>query len=142
MPKAATKIGPADNGRPMSLEEFAPAEGQEGYRYELGRGVVVVSDIPNPAHLALLFAIRLQLIGYQFAHPGKVYGVAGGGECKVLVRQFESERHPDLAVFKTPPPSAGSEVWETWLPELAIEIVSPGSERRDYEEKREEYLEV
>lgn len=27
-----------------------------------------------------------------------------------------------------------------WIPEIVIEIVSPGSEQRDYEEKREEYL--
>ena len=26
-----TRIGPADNGRRMSLEEFEPAEGVEGY---------------------------------------------------------------------------------------------------------------
>lgn len=52
---------------------------------------------------------------------------------------MESERHPDLAIYKTPPPEE-EEIWATWIPELAIEVVSPGSETRDYEEKPPEYL--
>ena len=32
------RIGPADNGLRMSLEEFREAEEEPGYRYELGPG--------------------------------------------------------------------------------------------------------
>jgi Uma2 family endonuclease len=32
--------------------------------------------------------------------------------------------------------------WTIWFPEIVIEVVSPGSEQRDYEEKPEEYLRV
>ena len=140
MPKAVTKVGPADNGRRMSLDEFGPAEAEPGHLYELGRGAVVVSDIPNPSRFSVFNAIRRQFNAYDLANPGRIYGIAGGGECKILARQLESERHPDLAVYKTPPPAEGEEAWETWVPELVLEIVSPGSERRDYKEKREEYL--
>ena len=31
------RIGPADHGRRMSLQEFLDAEEEEGYRYELAR---------------------------------------------------------------------------------------------------------
>ena len=140
MPKTVIKIGPADHGRRMTLQEFGPAEVQEGSNYELGRGVIVVSDIPKPPHFGQLNAIRLQLTAYQLTHPGRIYGVAGGAECKVPLEGFQSERHPDVAVYKTAPPSRGDEAWETWVPEIVIEIVSPGSQRRDYEEKPEEYL--
>jgi hypothetical protein len=33
------KLGPVDHGRTMTLEEFLKAEVQEGFRYELARGV-------------------------------------------------------------------------------------------------------
>jgi Uma2 family endonuclease len=140
MPKTVTRVGPEDNGRRMSLEEFAPAIGQPGYVYELARGVVVVSDIPNPPHFAVVTALRRQLNAYDLTNPGRIYGIAAGSECKVLLRALESERHPDLAVYKTPPPSKGEEAWEMWAPEIVAEVVSASSEQRDYVEKREEYL--
>ena len=30
--------------------------------------------------------------------------------------------------------------WRTWIPEIVVEIVSKGGEKRDYEDKREDYL--
>jgi hypothetical protein len=108
------KVGPEDNGRRMSLADFEFAEVKEGYRYELARGVLVVSEVPNPPHLAQVLAIRRQLVAYELAHPGRIYGVLAASECKLLVQDFESERHPDLAVYKTPPPSARSTAWRTW----------------------------
>jgi Uma2 family endonuclease len=140
MSTVAVKIGPGDHGRRMSLADFEHAEAQEGSVYELGRGIIVVSDVPNPPHLALVTAIRLQLFAYAIAHPGRIYTIASGGECKILVADLESERHPDLALYRSPPPAADSAVWWRWIPELVVEVVSPGSEQRDYQEKREEYL--
>jgi Uma2 family endonuclease len=134
------KIGPADHGRRMSLADFEHAEVQEGHLYELGRGVIIVSDVPNPIHLAQFLAIRCQFSAYETAQPGRLYGVMGGAECKMVLTALESERHPDLAIYKTPLPTGEEDVWAVWIPELVIEIVSPGSEHRDYEEKREEYL--
>ena len=43
----AIRIGPADHGRRMSLEEFREAEEEEGYRYELARGVLEVTLCPQ-----------------------------------------------------------------------------------------------
>jgi Uma2 family endonuclease len=83
-------------------------------------------------------ALKGQLAVYDLAHPGTLYTVAGSGECQILIADAESERHPDLARYKTPPPE--EDVWSTWVPEVVIEVVSPGSEQRDYVEKREEYL--
>jgi Uma2 family endonuclease len=139
MPETATKIGPDDEGRHMTLEEFDRAEGRPGHLYELSRGVVTVVDVPNPRHLAQVNAVRRQLAAYDLAHEGQIHTVAGGGECKVLLAGTESERHPDVAVYKTPPPEE-EDVWAGWIPEIVIEVISPGSEQRDYVEKREEYL--
>jgi hypothetical protein len=132
-------IGPQDHGRRMSLVEFEPAEVQPGYCYELSRGVVAVSDVPNFRHLAQVTAIKRQLGAYDLAHSGTLHTVASGGECKILLAELESERHPDLVVYQTPPPAQEND-WAAWIPEIVIEVVSPGSEQRDYVEKREEYL--
>jgi Uma2 family endonuclease len=140
MLKAAIKVGPADHGRQMSLADFDQAEVQEGYLYELGRGVILVSDVPKRRHLAQVLETRTQLTAYQFAHPNRIHAICSGSECKLLIGRFDSERHPDLAVYKTLPPEENEDFWSTWIPELVIEVVSPGSELRDYQEKREEYL--
>src|SRR5207237_9795488 len=45
------------------------------------------------------------------------------------------------ATYKSEPPAAEDEdVGAVWVPDIALEIVSPGSEYRDYVEKAEEYL--
>jgi Uma2 family endonuclease len=65
----------------------------------------------------------------------------GGGECKLLIDGFESERHPDVAIYLGPPSDIDSKnLWAEWIPEIVVEIVSPSSRKRDYEEKPEEYL--
>lgn len=135
-----TTIGPSDHGRLMSLDEFDRAEGREGYRYELSRGVITVVDVPRPRHLALVSAARRQFAAYDLAHPGRIHGLAGGSDCKILIAELDSERHPDLAIYQTSPPEEGEDVWSQWVPEIVIEVVSPSSRRRDYEEKPEEYL--
>jgi Uma2 family endonuclease len=140
MLKAAIKVGPKDHGRRMSLVEFDHAEVQEGYRYELGRGVIVVSDVPKKRHLLQLESIRDQFSSYKLAHPGRIQVIAAGSDCKIMVAAYESERHPDLAVYMTPPPEEDEDFWYIWIPEIVIEVVSLGSKLRDYKEKREEYL--
>ena len=46
----ALKIGPADQGRRLSLDEFIEADFVEGWLYELARGVVDVTEVPGPWH--------------------------------------------------------------------------------------------
>ena len=140
MSKTALKICPADHGRQMALADFDTAEAADGKHYELSRGIITVTDVPGKRHLAQFLAIRRQLAAFEAAHPGLIHGILGGGECKLLIAALNSERHPDLAVYTTPPPEGDGDVWSRWIPALVVEIVSPGSEQRDYVEKREEYL--
>jgi Uma2 family endonuclease len=140
MSTTVLKIGPADNGRAMSLDDFDRAEAEEGHLYELSRGVITVVDVPQPEHLGQVDASREQLSSYRRAYPGRIFRIAGGSDCKLLIDGLQSERHPDLAVYKTPPPEDSDDVWSEWIPELVIEVVSPSSRHRDYHEKPEEYL--
>src|ERR1700730_11349987 len=117
MTKTIVKIGPADHGRRMSLDDFDKAEAQEGHLYELSRGIIIVSDVPNRRHLAQITSIRRQVGAYDLAHPGRIHTVAAGSECKILVPGFESERHPDLAIYLVPRPDT-EDLWSTWIPEI------------------------
>ncbi len=125
----------------MSLREFEPVHVQEGYLFELSRGIITVSDVPAYPHAWRVAFLRYQLGLYKAGHPGEIHIILGSMECKLLVGDFESERHPDLAIYKKAPPRKIA-VWFHWIPEIVIEVVSPGSALRDYEEKREEYLEL
>jgi Uma2 family endonuclease len=135
------RIGPADHGRRMSLPQFAKAHGRPGHRYELNRGVVQVVDVPGLPHGDVLYRLDLQLIPWEADHPGAVRFHAPGDRCALRLPGMQSERHPDLALYLRPPPDA-RDPWERWIPEIVVEVVSPGGEDRDYEEKRHEYLAV
>jgi Uma2 family endonuclease len=136
-----TAIGPADHGRRMSLEEFEHAEREEGRLYELSRGMITVVDVPDPGHLAQILALRRQFHAYDLANPGRIHTIAGGNECKLVIQGFESERHPDLAIYKTLPPEGDdADVWSQWIPEIVVEIVSASPRDRDYNQKPEEYF--
>lgn len=139
MSQIVIKIGPADHGRRMSLDDFDVAEVTDGSLYELSRGVVTVSDVPGLPHALCLDTTRQQLAEWRATQPGLVRLLAAGNECKILIAGFESERHPDLSIYLSRPPDA-RDLWSRWIPEIVIEIVAPGSEVRDYSEKREEYL--
>lgn len=139
MPKTVVNIGPQDHGRRMSLEEFDLAEAQEGHLYELCRGIISVSEVPSPRHFAQVDNTRDQLTAYKLTHSGRIHRIGGGADCKLLLLDLDIERHPDIAVYKTPRPDVEN-VWAVWIPEIVIEIVSPSSAQRDYEEKPAEYF--
>ena len=61
MNKTITTIGPADQGRSMTLEEFGEAEAQDGRVYELSQGVVTVVEVPKKRYMLQVAAIRDQL---------------------------------------------------------------------------------
>ena len=135
-----TKIGPRHHGRKMSLKAFESAQVEDGYIYELARGYVVVSEVANFPHMRRVSFIRNHLVQYHLENPGRIYEICGTMECKLLIPELDSERHPDIAVYLTPPRNRkGRAMWRSWFPDLIIEVVSAGSRDRDYTEKRDEY---
>jgi Uma2 family endonuclease len=133
------RIGPQDNGKRMSLSDFDKAIPQEGYLYELGKGIIEVSDVPHPSHLAVVREIQKQLVLYDAKNPDMIHTIAGSGECKILIESDQSERHPDVSVYLSAPPKT-KDVWSTWIPAIVVEVVSERSGDRDYGDKPPEYL--
>jgi hypothetical protein len=137
---AKPKIGLHHHGRRMSLKAFEFAQVEEGCLVELARGYLVVSEVANYLHAMQIVAIKSLLWAYYNANPGVIHAILGTMECKLLVPDWESERHPDIAVYLTAPKGKKDRtLWRTWVPELVIEVVSEGSRDRDYTEKRDEY---
>jgi len=140
MLKEKTKIGPRMHGRKMSLKEFEFAKVSATHLFELARGYIVVSEVPNFYHMRCVGLIRRHLDHYSFSHPDRIFEICGSMECKLVVSDWESERHPDLSVYLHAPKGPKNRtMWRTWIPELTIEVVSEGSRDRDYTEKRDEY---
>lgn len=139
-PKKQLRIGPADAGRRMSLDDFDQSIGQDGYIYELAQGVVEVSEIPGLTHGKIVQSIRKELDRYDDEFPGVIYYMGGGQEAKLLIEAVESERHPDWTVYLRPEPPGLEQPWSVWIPEIVIEVVSANSSKRDYDEKPAEYL--
>jgi Uma2 family endonuclease len=138
--KTKSKIGPRHHGRKMSLRAFEFAQVQDGYFCELARGYIVVSEVANFAHARRAAFIRKHLDHFHVENPDSLYEILVGTECKLLIPQWESERHPDIAVYLTAPKGRRDRaMWRTWLPDLCIEVVSESSRDRDYTEKRDEY---
>ena len=98
------RIGPQDDGRRMSLDEFDHAIVEEGYVYELGKGVIEVSEVPAPGDAKQVQAIQNQLGVYQEKHPEVIDLLAHSNECKLLIGADQSERHPDLSLYLSPQP--------------------------------------
>jgi Uma2 family endonuclease len=131
------RIGPADHGRAMTLEEFLDADAEEGYRYELARAVLEVNRVPNDPHRDVVCNVYRGVARYDERHPGVIHSFGGGSEFQFLIPGLASGRNPDLGVVLRGAP-------RDWrgrrLPALATEVVSRGSITRDDQTKREEYL--
>jgi Uma2 family endonuclease len=132
-------IGPADHGRRMSLAEFIKAEWQEGWLYELARGVVEVTEVPRPRHGQTVRRVARLFDRYDEQRPGVIKYLAGGGECRLRLPSMVSDRHPDQAIYLDPEPD-GPNIWAKWVPHIVVEIVSRRGRKRDFIAKREEYL--
>ena len=135
------QIGPTDRGRRLTLAEFQDSEWRPGYLYELARGVVVVTRIPNGRHWQVVHNTHELFSIYLRDHPGLIRRIGHGSDARYISPAFQSDRHPDIAILFRQAPTDHE---GTPLPVLGVEVVSRGKRvrRRDYEEKREEYLAI
>ena len=134
------KLGPEVNGIVMTHQEFDDATSfTEGYRYELIRGVLIVSPPILAEERGPNQLLGHRLLTYQETHPqGSVIDLTLPEE-QILVRL--DRRRADRAIWiglgRMPDLNVD-------IPAIVIEFVSAAKSDaiRDYETKRSEYLSI
>lgn len=127
-------------GLSMSLAEFdAIKDFEEGYRFELINGVVVVTPEPAPSHWSINDELGRLLRNYGEDHPQG--SCLSGTIPEVYLITSYAKRRADRALWIG---LGRAPVVKQDIPAIVIEIVSPGREAflRDFEKKRDEYLEL
>ena len=136
------RIGPADHGRRMTLDEFIEADFEEGWLYELARGVDRRDRSTRHHHGRIVDRIARVFILTKMHHPGVINYRAGGGECRLRLPGMESDRHPDQADLSRPRPRRAPNSGRAGSRTSSSRSSAEGGEERDYVEKREEYLRI
>jgi Uma2 family endonuclease len=135
-------LGPADDGRKMTLQEFWDSDDEPGYFFEVVRRVLEVSEDPSLFHFLVVGNIHELFSEHRRQHPSLILRIGRGCNVRFIIPELETDRHPDLAVvFRG---TAQRDFKGDKLPLLAVEVVSPGSQarKRDYVDKRVDYLAV
>ena len=127
-----------DQGRLLTDEEFAQAECDAPYRYERVEGRLVVMSPSGKTHLGLVWAVVKEISLYDAAHPGMIEMAA----TEAWIRTGEGQdRVADIGVYITADEPQSDQQYER-IPRVVFEVVSRGSEERDYILKRGEYFDL
>ena len=84
--RSLIKIGLADHGRRMTMDEFLDAEEDPHYLYELARGVLEVSEVPNDPQGEIIHEIHTAFVVYGLAHPGLIRWIGHGSDIRLRLR--------------------------------------------------------
>ncbi len=132
------RLGLKDQGRLLTDEEFAQAECDAPYQYERVEGRLVVMSPSGKTHLGLVWAIVKEVSIYDAAHPGVIEMAA----TEAWIRTGEGQdRMADVGVYLTEDEPQSDQQYER-IPRIVFEVVSRGSEERDYILKRGEYFDL
>jgi Uma2 family endonuclease len=137
-------LTPADQGRPVTLEEFESASAEEGHRYELIDGRVEVSPAPNLAHEAVRDWVKDLLDGYKRDHPDVFNFTKSPARVCVPDRPETTCPEPDIAAYRDFPLDADifELNWRDFSPILVVEVLSPDNADKDLVRNRVLYLQV
>jgi Uma2 family endonuclease len=142
--KTLLKLGPADHGRPVSLDDFMSADYRGGYQYELIDGRLYVSPEPNlpedSVNTWLLFKIGL----YAQANPQVLNYVSPRARVFVPNRTGVTNPQPDLAAYHNFPLHLPlrRRRWQDVSPVLVAEILSPDDPDKDLVRNVDLYFQV
>jgi Uma2 family endonuclease len=132
------ELGPEHNGVLLTPKEFDRADFEEGYRYELVNGVLIVSPAPLRQERDPNDELGYWLRSYKDHHPeGSVIDLTLSEE---MIHIGKQRRRADRAIWA----GLGRLPRRHEAPTIIAEFVSSGrrSFERDYREKRDEYRSV
>lgn len=132
------QLGPDANGMLISPDEFDAADFEPGWRYELIRGVLIVSPAPLEQERDPNEELGYMLRAYRDHHPN------GAALDKTLhehdVHVGSDVRRADRVIWA----GLGRKPQRREIPTIVVEFVSSGrrNRARDYEKKRDEYIKL
>lgn len=132
-----TQAVPQYNGLRLSAADFFDLP-DDGFRYELVNGVVIVTPSPLPRHQLVALEVARQLANYLATNPvGEAFpetdvclGTAEGGGDLVYRPEMVYYRMQRLASL---------DQRLTGPPDLVVEVISPPTRQKDTRTKREDY---
>lgn len=138
------KIGPADHGRALSLEEYLAGSYEEGYRYELIEGKLYVSPEANQPENWVQDWVRDKLKEYARAHPEVLRHVTGPARVFVPGRPGTTTPEPDVVAYRRFPLHRRIRDirWQDVSPILVVEVLSDEDPDKDLVRNVELYLQV
>src|SRR5688572_10397745 len=110
------RVGPSDHGQRLTLDEFIEADFEEGWLYELARGVIDVTEVPAVSHGRIVSRLADMLTFYERDGGRAINYRPRRSACAVRLPGMQSSRHPDQAIYFFPPP-AGDQPWTQWIPD-------------------------
>jgi Uma2 family endonuclease len=134
------RLGPRSAGLLLTPAEFDRATGIKGWRYELIKGVLVVSPTPSRKERHPNDRLGQWLWNYRDQHPqGSALDLTVPEE-EIETRQGQDRRRVDRAIWA----GLGRDPEEGEVPTIVAEFVSAGkvNQERDYIVKRAEYREA
>jgi Uma2 family endonuclease len=125
--------GDGDHGSAYTVDDLATFP-NDGNRYELLDGVLLVTPAPNTAHQVIATRIRARLVA-AVQWTGLAHVVGPG----VVVRAPNTQLQPDVLVFPATykPDTDWRRIKGHWL---AIEVLSGSSKIYDREFKKDAYF--
>jgi Uma2 family endonuclease len=144
MSTALKKLGPADHGRPMTLEEFMAARSIEGYHYELIDGKLYVSPLPNLPENRVKDWVFFKLKLYSHYQPDIINFTTNKARVFVPSRRRVTAPEPDVAAYRNYPLDLpwDSVRWQDVSPVLVVEVLSLDDPDKDLVRNVDLYLQV
>jgi Uma2 family endonuclease len=138
------KLGPADHGRPMDLDEFMAGDYREGYQYELIDGKLYVSPQPNLPEDRVAEWLHYKVSVYSKAHLDIINYVTARARVFVPGRRRTTCPEPDLSAYRDFPLDLSFRTvrWQDVSPLLVAEIMSAEDPDKDLVRNVALYLQV
>ena len=139
------KIGPADHGRPMTLEEFLAGDYTEGYKYELIEGKLHVAPLPNLPDNSVEDWIFFKLKLYSRERPEVINYATNKARVFVPEAEDVSAPEPDVAAYRGFPLELRFRRdlrWQDVSPVLVVEVLAQDDPDKDLVRNARLYFQV
>src|SRR4051794_8888294 len=141
---AHLKFGPADHGRPLTLDDYESADYEPGFKYEIIDGRLYVSPLANFPESVLERWLDRKLTRFSEDHPDVINYVAVKSRVFVHKRKKATVPEPDVAAYQDLDLTQDFRDihWRDLGPVLVAEVLVEGDEHKDLERNPDLYLDV